>query len=115
MLDQITRETFAAHVGSRFRVAAGSPQSLPGLTPPGSPKQALEIELIEAQLLPVHSGKGGKAPSRQPFSLTFRGPAKVYLPQMIYRLEHDRLEALEIFLVPLGPDEQGMRFEAIFT
>ena len=112
MLDQITRETFAEHVGSRFRVAAGAGQTLPGLTPSGSTTE-VEIELIEAQLLPVHAGKGGKAPKRQPFSLTFRGPG--YLPQKIYRLEHAKLGALEMFLVPLGPDDKGMRFEAIFT
>ena len=36
-------------------------------------------------------------------------------PQRIYRLRHDRLGAFEVFLVPIGPDAVGMRFEAVFA
>lgn len=39
----------------------------------------------------------------------------VHVPQGIHRVEHEQLGSLEIFLVPLGPDQQGMRYEAIFT
>jgi hypothetical protein len=51
---------------------------------------------------------------RQPFSLLFRGEPQLDLPQRIYRLEHERLGSMELFIVPIGPDEQGMRFEAVF-
>jgi hypothetical protein len=37
------------------------------------------------------------------------------VPQGIYKLENEKLGALEIFLVPIGPDEKGMRYEAIFN
>jgi hypothetical protein len=30
-------------------------------------------------------------------------------------VRHAQLGAMEIFLVPIGPDEGGMRYEAIFT
>jgi hypothetical protein len=52
---------------------------------------------------------------RNPFSIVFRGPKGVYLPQRIYRLEHDEMGAIEIFLVPIIPDEEGSRFEAVFA
>jgi hypothetical protein len=48
---------------------------------------------------------------RAPFSLVFRGGPTPPLPQRIHRVEHAELGALEIFLVPVGPD----RYEAVFT
>jgi hypothetical protein len=45
----------------------------------------------------------------------FRGPQDVSLPQRIYRVEHAGIGAFEIFLVPIGPDEGGHRYEAVFT
>ena len=53
--------------------------------------------------------------ARDPFSLAFRGPRTPVQPQRIYALEHARMGTLEIFLVPTGPDEDGMRYEAVFT
>jgi hypothetical protein len=45
----------------------------------------------------------------------FRGPKKPELPQKIYKLEHDKLGTFELFLVPIGLDKEGMRYQAIFT
>jgi hypothetical protein len=47
--------------------------------------------------------------------LLFRGPRTPVLPQRIYRLEHAVMGPLEIFLVPIGPDAEGMRYQAVFT
>ena len=52
---------------------------------------------------------------REPFALAFRGPVSELLPQAIYRLESDVFEPLEIFLVPIGRDSEGITYEAIFT
>jgi hypothetical protein len=49
------------------------------------------------------------------FSLEFVEPAGQLLPQAIYSLEHPTLGTLEMFLVPLGPSANGMRYEAVFT
>jgi hypothetical protein len=67
------------------------------------------VELIE-----VSEGAGAGL-SRSPFSLVFRGGPSPPLPQRIYRVEHEALGALDIFLVPIGPDEVGQRYEAVFT
>ena len=48
---------------------------------------------------------------RAPFSVVFEGGPSPPLPQRIYRVEHDGLGALEIFLVPIAAD----RYEAVFT
>ena len=41
--------------------------------------------------------------------------ARRFLPQGTYPMEHETLGRLEVFLVPLGPDAQGMRYEAVFN
>ncbi|WP_309713902.1 hypothetical protein [Armatimonas sp.] len=52
--------------------------------------------------------------ARQPFRLTFTGPAPL-LPQGIYTLAHPELEPLDIFLVPIAGNEDGFTYEAIFN
>jgi hypothetical protein len=95
-LAAVTKETFDAHLGSRFvlRLADG----------------VLELDLIETQPLPTrpHAPRAG-------FLLRFRSATRGYLPQQIYRLEHAVLGALEIFLVPAEPDAVGARYDAVFS
>lgn len=74
------------------------------------PDGPIEAELVEVNDLGT-SGAGGL---HSPFSIVFRGPLRPVLPQGIRRLEHDGLGGLELFLVPIGPDEAGMRYEAVF-
>jgi hypothetical protein len=95
-LEALTAATFARLRGDRFRIAPGD-----------SPD--FEVEL-------VHVTEGAaEGPSRTQFALVFRGGPDPPLRQRIYRLEHDELGALDLFLVPLGPDELGQRYEAVFT
>jgi hypothetical protein len=37
------------------------------------------------------------------------------LEQQLFGVEHDVLEPFVLFLVPIGPDDAGMRYEAVFT
>jgi hypothetical protein len=70
----------------------------------------LEAELISAE---AYGGRAGG--SRQPFSIVFRGPSQPVLAQMTYRIEHAVLGSFDLFIVPIGPDEAGMRYEAVFA
>ena len=70
--------------------------------------QAFALELVEVN-------EANYSPRLENFSLLFRGPIAPVLPQRIYRLDHDTLGSMEIFLVPLGPDGQGMQYEASST
>lgn len=74
-------------------------------------EQLIELELIEATALPAHRG----APRQDPFSLVFRGPATVQLGQAMHTLEHERIGQQPVFLVPIGADEEGTFYEAIFN
>ena len=73
-----------------------------------------DLELVE--VTPWGAGDAGKRSfGRTPFSLLFRGPKELRAPQQIYKLAHAELGALEIFLVPLRPDANGTKFEAVFA
>jgi len=100
-LDRLTVADFSSHIGSAFRMHTG-------------PGQSVEVELIEATSF-VHAPDA--APKGRPFNLLFRGPhpACDRLSQQIYVFEHPAVGTMEIFVVPLGPDEKGMRFEAVFN
>ena len=98
MLDQLTRESFEPHVGSTFEVKA-------------SDKENLELELVEASPM-----GGAPKEGRQAFSCVFRGPGAL-LPQQIYPLKHEELGEMQLFLVPVGHDEEKGEtlYEAVFT
>ena len=91
-LENLTVGDFAPLLHERFRVD-------PGEAPP------FELELVEVTEIPREPG------GRAPFSLAFQGGPSPPLPQSIYRVEHEDIGAIEIFLVPIAID----RYEAVFT
>jgi Domain of unknown function (DUF6916) len=95
---ELTLEIFAERVGDPFRIRA-------------SGELTLETRLLEATAVSAVPSPAG----RVPFSLIFRGPGQPILPQRIYRLEHDALGDLDLFLVPLAPDADGARYQAVFA
>jgi hypothetical protein len=90
-LEALTIADFAPLVNERFRISAD--------------EQAFDAELVEVTEIPREPG------GRAPFSLVFQGGPNPPLPQQIYFVEHERLGALEIFIVPIAVD----RYEAVFT
>ncbi len=91
-LATLTAADFAALLGDRFRIAPHD----------ASP---FEAELVEVTEIPREPG------GRAPFSIVFQGGPNPPLTQRVYRVEHDALGPLEIFLVPIAAD----RYEAVFT
>lgn len=49
------------------------------------------------------------------FSLLFRSPIDILPEQGIYRMEHESLGPMDIFLVPVKLDGTGLYFEAVFN
>jgi hypothetical protein len=97
MHDIFTLEAFTPRVGAAFRIAVGDGTHL-------------DVRLTTVE--PLASAAGG---SRTPFALTFHGPREIVLPQQTYRIESEGMEPMDVFLVPIGPDQHGMAYEAIFT
>jgi len=73
--------------------------------------ESLDLELCEVKRLSAHAFR-----QEAPFSLVLRSargaPA---LSQGMVRLAHPKLGELEVFLVPIGPDSLGMRYEITFN
>ncbi len=100
-LRQITGpEFFETYVGTNFQVTTDHGNATVQL--------AAVRPLAMAYRPPPHG--------REPFSLIFRAESReFFLPQSVYRIWHPVLGDLDVFLVPVGPDETGMCFEAIFN
>ena len=103
MLETFTASTFAPLIGQAFRVSIG-------------PAGVLELTLIEATEHRPRSGPNAAAANRRtPFSILFRGPKDLLLPQKMYPFEHPAIGAFDLFIVPIGPDAEGLLYEAVFS
>jgi hypothetical protein len=96
-----TKEDFAPHLESLFTLHVVG--------------QALPLRLASVTGLTYPSPRFAQEGRRQPFSLHWRGPISPWTRQGTYRLEHPVLGEMELFIVPLGPDGDGMQYEAIFA
>jgi hypothetical protein len=103
LIDRATSETFAPHLGEPFSVR---PQE-------GEP---FEVVLTSCTETPYGSPEAWQGELRRvPFSLIFHGPAEWAVDQQTCSFAHPALGDFALFVVPLGPDEQGMRYEAVIS
>jgi hypothetical protein len=93
----LTLESFAPHVGGTFVLHDG--------------EREVPLDLVAADALPAPEDDRG----RPPFSLEFLGPADPAYQQATVALTHPALGRHDIFIVPIGRDAQGTRYQAIFT
>ena len=82
--------------------------------------QPFALELDDASVLLTlvsvdRLGNSASVNDRDVFSVIFRGDNDRVLQQQIYRISNDTLGEMDLFIVPIGPDEQGMRYEAVFS
>jgi hypothetical protein len=101
-LEQLGFESFAGLVKTKFRVWTGL-----GV--------ALELELAAVIPSPTAVPGGTDGLPYEQFTLYFLGPADRLLPQRIYWFEAAPLGRFEMFLVPVGHDPTGFRYEAVFN
>lgn len=99
MSDPFTIQRFLPYVGEVFRVAVDDDGELPVL-------------LTEITRLVTD---GSPRRNREPFSLVFHAGPGSSLEQRVYRVHSAGMEPFDCFLVPIGPDGNGMRLEAIYT
>lgn len=95
MLETLHLDSFSEHVNSKFRINTDD-------------TNVVEIELIEA-------ADEESTPRQERFSLIFRGPLQPFLLQGTYRIEHDKLGTLDLFLVPIAKEEDGFHYQAVFN
>jgi hypothetical protein len=96
MIESLTAKDFEPHTGDNYRLV---------------PADGAPVDVVLASVTAA-----GEAPAdhRAPFSLEFRAPLTSTLGQGSYRVEHGSSEAIELFLVPIGPDADGMLYQAVF-
>jgi hypothetical protein len=58
---------------------------------------------------------GHSTPRQEQFSLRFRGDRNKVFPQRIYPMKHDSIGDFDLFLVPIGRDDIGTFYEAVFN
>jgi hypothetical protein len=99
VLDKLRSTDFLPYLNQKFWIR------LDGIAP-------IDLELVEVMEL----GAAHRPEYRRPFSLMFLGPvSQQYLLQATYQLEHAQMGALDLFIVPLGPQQGRMRYQAIFS
>jgi hypothetical protein len=95
VVDLPTKLDFASAVDSDFRARAAE-----GAT--------LDLRLIRLDEIISTS-------VQENFSLLFQAPNETPPVQTIYRLEHAKLGEMDVFLVPVKQDADGLYFEAVFN
>lgn len=95
MSSELNAKLFSEYVGGIFTISTGVPEPM-------------KLELYEVT-------ENNLSPALDQFSVFFRGPLSPVMQQHTAKLEHEQLGSLELFLVPIGPDEKGMRYQAVFS
>ena len=95
MNENLSRQDFAEHLNTKFSIAVEN----------GDP---LVLELIQADDM-------GSSERQERFSLVFRGPLDRVIGQGAFNMEHEKLNSVTLFLVPVGADQEGVYYEAAFN
>jgi hypothetical protein len=95
MSEQLTKEAFQDNLNTKFSVQLDS-------------SAIVSVELLEFV-------EGESTPKQEQFSLMFRGPLETPFSQGIRNVEHDRIGAFELFLVPITKNPDGIVYEAVFN
>ena len=94
----LTEAEFSRHLNTDFDLSFGDEQ--------------LQLRLVAVKpYLPQATEQSGM----ERFSLFFDGALDRYLPQRLYRLTHEAMGELDIFLVPIEKKENAFRYEAVFN
>ena len=95
MSASLTHENFAAQLHTKFRVQVD---------------EANAVDLVLAEVSELKT-----LPGQEQFSIVFQGPLETFLAQGGRQLEHKEMGDFELFLVPIGQNENGYQYEAVFN
>ena len=99
MSDIQTEAEFAKHVNTNFRIeiegSAPIDLKLVSVTP-------RKIEPTEQQ-------------GMERFSAVFSGPLEFLLPQQTFHVTHPEMGEFDVFLVAIGQEADGFRYEAVYN
>ena len=96
MLEGITHKSFESIVGESVDLKAG--------------EDSFQADVEAVSLLRKSPGQ-----ERQPFAVVLQARDASNHGQQMYQLSHPGLGVLSLFLVPVGPGVEGMRYEIVFN
>jgi len=91
----LSHDRFARSVHTRFRVGVAA-------------AEPVELEIVTVSDLQ-------QSTRHSEFALEFRGPRDRFIGQGTFGFEHDDMGRFDLFIVPIGLDAAGYRYEAIFN
>ena len=91
-------EGFAPYLNETFEVNLGA--------------SSVEMTLVQATKGKPRDWEGLR---KEPFSLLFKCAKPVILPQRIYPFENSGFGKMDIFIVPVGRDRDGIVYQAVFN
>ena len=96
MLENTTHKTFESLIGETLSLKTGD--------------MNFQADIESVNLFEQNPGQ-----ERQSFSVILQAHDAHNHGQKVYQLSHPALGKLDLFLVPIGPGEKGMRYEIIFN
>ena len=97
MLDQLTKESFENCKSNRFILEVGDGTKIP-----------LVIKKVK------HLRESPAEGLRNQFAVVFKG-GKDVLPQQVYSLQNEELGALDVFLVPMGREDDKENGDVLYN
>jgi hypothetical protein len=91
-------EGFASHLNQTFEVSLGA--------------SSVEMTLVQATKGKPRDWEGLR---KEPFALLFKCAKPVILPQRIYPFEKSGFGKMDIFIVPVGRERDGVVYQAVFN
>jgi hypothetical protein len=91
-------EGFARHLNATFHVELGA--------------ASVEMTLVQATKGKPRDWEGVR---KEPFALLFKCAKPVILPQRIYPFQNSDFGKMDIFIVPVGRERDGVVYQAIFN
>ena len=96
--ENLSEENFAQHLNTKFFISLD--------------ERRVELELAEVK---GYRSEHEEQQGMERFSIYFNGPTEPMLPQGLYLMDHELMSSSEIFIVPIGPRENSIRYEAVFN
>jgi uncharacterized protein DUF6916 len=94
-----TEEQFKQYLNTPFRLQVNAPKPI-------------DLTLVGVESRPSDSTE---EQGMERFSVYFSSPLEFLLPQSTYRLAHPEMGEFDVFLVAIGQDPDGYRYEAVYN
>jgi hypothetical protein len=95
MAAALEHSEFSKHLNTKFRIRLNE-------------EQTIDAELVEISEHLV-------SPRQERFSIVFSTSNDFFLGQGQQQMEHDQMGEFVLFLVPIGRDDKGTSYEAVFN